>query len=140
MVPRRSYRRPLWWSSPWRLSVAGLASLVEEGGFEPPYVLDRQIYSLIPLAARAFLQIFGEARISWSWRWDSTPRPPDYKSGALPVELRQQDCSGKAGRRPARIDDAPKLVKCRRDRLVGIVAISLPGQHSLPARRAPAAP
>ena len=46
-----------------------------------------------------------------SWRWDSNPRPPDYKSGALPVELRQQDCSGKAGWRPARIDDARKLVK-----------------------------
>src|SRR5262249_7018114 len=25
-----------------------------------------------------------------SWRWDLNPRPPDYKSGALPVELRQQ--------------------------------------------------
>src|SRR5690242_15020933 len=65
--------------------------------------------------------MFVEARISWSWRWDSNPRPPDYKSGALPVELRQQDCSGKAGRRPARIVDAPKLVKgvalgCVRDR------------------------
>ena len=27
--------------------------------------------------------------IAPSWRWDSNPRPPDYKSGALPVELRQ---------------------------------------------------
>ena len=25
----------------------------------------------------------------WSWRRDSNPRPPDYKSGALPAELRQ---------------------------------------------------
>ncbi len=25
----------------------------------------------------------------WSWRWDLNPQPPDYKSGALPVELRQ---------------------------------------------------
>lgn len=24
----------------------------------------------------------------WSQRWDSNPRPPDYKSGALPTELR----------------------------------------------------
>ena len=24
----------------------------------------------------------------WSQRWDSNPRPPDYKSGALPIELR----------------------------------------------------
>jgi hypothetical protein len=26
----------------------------------------------------------------WSWRRDLNPRPPDYKSGALPTELRQQ--------------------------------------------------
>ena len=25
-----------------------------------------------------------------SWRWDSNPQHPDYKSGALPIELRQQ--------------------------------------------------
>ena len=25
----------------------------------------------------------------WSWRWDSNPRPADYKSAALPTELRQ---------------------------------------------------
>lgn len=28
--------------------------------------------------------------IKWSWRWDSNPQPADYKSAALPVELRQQ--------------------------------------------------
>ncbi len=27
----------------------------------------------------------------WSWRRDLNPRPPDYKSGALPAELRQPD-------------------------------------------------
>ena len=27
--------------------------------------------------------------VSWSWRRDLNPRPPDYKSGALPTELRQ---------------------------------------------------
>jgi hypothetical protein len=26
---------------------------------------------------------------TWSWRRDLNPRPPDYKSGALPTELRQ---------------------------------------------------
>ena len=25
----------------------------------------------------------------WSWREESNPRPPDYKSDALPTELRQ---------------------------------------------------
>jgi hypothetical protein len=28
-------------------------------------------------------------QIFWSWRRDLNPRPPDYKSGALPAELRQ---------------------------------------------------
>ena len=26
---------------------------------------------------------------TWSWRWDSNPQPADYKSAALPIELRQ---------------------------------------------------
>jgi hypothetical protein len=26
---------------------------------------------------------------SWSWRWDLNPQPADYKSAALPIELRQ---------------------------------------------------
>src|SRR5262249_10921334 len=46
------------------------------------------IYSLLPLASRASLQ--KSAFLMSSWRWDLNPRPPDYKSGALPVELRQQ--------------------------------------------------
>src|SRR5208337_479584 len=28
--------------------------------------------------------------VSWSWRRDSNPRPSDYKSDAVPTELRQQ--------------------------------------------------
>ena len=31
-----------------------------------------------------------EKFVSWSWRRDSNPRPSDYKSDALPTELRQQ--------------------------------------------------
>jgi hypothetical protein len=27
--------------------------------------------------------------MSWSWRWDLNPQPADYKSAALPIELRQ---------------------------------------------------
>lgn len=30
----------------------------------------------------------GEGPAAWSQRWDSNPQPPDYKSGALPIELR----------------------------------------------------
>jgi hypothetical protein len=29
----------------------------------------------------------------WSWRWDSNPQPADYKSAALPIELRQRKIS-----------------------------------------------
>ena len=28
-------------------------------------------------------------RYEWSWREESNPRPADYKSAALPTELRQ---------------------------------------------------
>src|ERR1043165_4961282 len=67
--------------------------------------MSRQIYSLLPLAARASVREKTRADCQ-SWRWDSNPRPPDYKSGALPVELRQQDRSPNPieGRR---IDDGP---------------------------------
>ncbi len=56
--------------------------------------LRRQIYSLLPLAARE--PIHNEASSDhrrpgkWSWRWDSNPQPADYKSAALPIELRQR--------------------------------------------------
>ena len=28
--------------------------------------------------------------LAWSWRWDLNPQPADYKSAALPIELRQR--------------------------------------------------
>ena len=36
----------------------------------------------------------------WSWRRDSNPRPADYKSAALPAELRQPSKRGDASRGP----------------------------------------
>lgn len=68
--------------------------MVQGGGFEPPK-LARQIYSLIPLATREPLRVLNisaahRATSSWSWREESNPRPADYKSAALPTELRQQ--------------------------------------------------
>ena len=36
---------------------------------------------------------------SWSWRRDSNPRPSDYKSDALPAELRQRTFSRLPGQR-----------------------------------------
>lgn len=90
--------------------------MVQGGGFEPPK-LSRQIYSLIPLATReplleaacilytdrcavnnfsfkfthlsAELKVQQRAGQKWSWREESNPRPADYKSAALPTELRQ---------------------------------------------------
>ena len=63
--------------------------------------ISRQIYSLLPLAARAsvrrLLRFDLVPRYS-SWRWDLNPRPPDYKSGALPVELRQRRRRGREAR------------------------------------------
>jgi hypothetical protein len=46
--------------------------------------LSRQIYSLLPLAAREPLH----CPPNWSQRRESNPRPTDYKSVALPSELR----------------------------------------------------
>ncbi len=83
--------------------------MVEGAGFEPAK-LARQIYSLIPLATREPLRreraillaaptlvnqnrLLSEGhrrRMEWSWREESNPRPADYKSAALPAELRQQ--------------------------------------------------
>ncbi len=51
--------------------------------------LRRQIYSLLPLAARE--PLLPEKPYSprdawgWSWRWESNPQPADYKSAALPL-------------------------------------------------------
>ena len=34
----------------------------------------------------------------WSWRLESNPQPADYKSAALPIELRQHNSYGASGR------------------------------------------
>ena len=78
-----------------------------EGRIRTSEGVRRQIYSLLPLATReplhrsfnsclsgrpAFAASPFASKINhhWSWRWDSNPQPPDYKSGALPIELRQR--------------------------------------------------
>lgn len=66
-----------------RMSPTALSAIfmVEGGGFEPPKSYDDRftVCSLWPLGNPS----------TWSWRWDSNPQPADYKSAALPVELRQ---------------------------------------------------
>ena len=51
---------------------------------------------LWPLGNSSLLYI-----VKWSWRWDSNPRPADYKSAALPTELRQHILVGMTGFEPA---------------------------------------
>ena len=77
-------------------------SLVAREGLEPSKPLGRQIYSLLRLTASLPRQLSvvldavrstralrtGTTRL-WSWRRDLNPRPADYKSAALPTELRQ---------------------------------------------------
>jgi hypothetical protein len=41
------------------------------------------------MPALVFDDIPDTIMVSWSWRWDLNPQPADYKSAALPIELRQ---------------------------------------------------
>src|SRR6187399_72197 len=54
---------------------------------------ERQIYSLLPLTTRPPVRNGGKSPLPFpptrSWRRDLNPRPADYKSAALPTELRQ---------------------------------------------------
>src|SRR5262245_23477306 len=75
--------------------------LVAREGLEPSKPLGRQIYSLLRLTASLprQLSVCGSAMFlelqptycRWSWRRDLNPRPADYKSAALPTELRQPE-------------------------------------------------
>ena len=56
---------------------------VVRGGVEPPKALPTDLQS-VP---------FGHSGISpMSWREELNPQPTDYKSVALPIELRQHIC------------------------------------------------
>ena len=96
---------------------APTAELVGEEGFEPSKAMPPDLqsgpfgHSGIPPVCAAFLMsgsiaiytrslpfhpgaglVFSERSAipvrAWSQRWDSNPQPPDYKSGALPIEPR----------------------------------------------------
>ena len=76
--------------------------MVEGGGFEPPKALPTDLQS-VPFSHSGtppyghFLRKYPPQHINntllitflWSWRWDLNPQPADYKSAALPIELRQ---------------------------------------------------
>ena len=55
---------------------------------------------------------FAQARLpqpSWSWRRDSNPRPSDYKSDALPAELRQRSQTYNTTRAAPELQGPPKF-------------------------------
>ena len=79
--------------------------MVEGGGFEPPKALPTDLQSVpfdhsgtppcfepvlkqVATTYHSFIWIT-KTFCPWSWRWDSNPQPADYKSAALPIELRQ---------------------------------------------------
>ena len=54
--------------------------MVGSGGFEPPKGNPTDLQSVL---------VDRLSNCPWSWREASNPRPADYKSAALPTELRQ---------------------------------------------------
>ncbi len=63
-------------------------------------------------ARRSAEPVLAHLSDSWSWRWDSNPQPADYKSAALPVELRQRGDG-----RPWTIDPCPPVSNRPRGRI-----------------------
>ena len=63
-------------------------SVMERGGFEPPKASPADLQSA-PFDRSGTSPDYPLHSL-WSWRWDSNPQPADYKSAALPIELRQQ--------------------------------------------------
>src|SRR5690606_35728608 len=57
--------------------------LVEGTGFEPVKAKPTDLQSV------PFGQLGNPSTSFWSWREESNPQPTDYKSVALPIELRQ---------------------------------------------------
>ena len=75
--------------------------------------------NLLPSRPRRKLPSFPET-VSWSWRRDSNPRPSDYKSDALPTELRRLPFTKRDRKLPVHILDVMQLV-------LPLVDFTLPG-------------
>src|SRR5215813_2203983 len=56
------------------------------------------------------LRLTPPAKPWWSWRRELNPRPSDYKSDALPAELRQRLKPGKNSRPGTRIARVPRKI------------------------------
>ena len=59
----------------------------------------RRYCSVRRLPDNFLLLVLSAELVLWSWRRDSNPRPSDYKSDALPTELRQQLGKGASPRK-----------------------------------------
>ena len=76
---------------------SGKLCLVEGGGFEPPKSTTADLQSAPfgrsgtpPGGLLLLCGDWGNTPVAhWSWRQELNPRPADYKSAALPIELRQ---------------------------------------------------
>ena len=66
--------------------------LVEREGFEPskPEAADLQS---APFNHSGISPDYYDVKKKWSWRKELNPQPTDYKSVALPIELRQHHTS-----------------------------------------------
>jgi hypothetical protein len=104
--------------------------MVAREGLEPSKPLGRQIYSLLRLTAslpRQLSVVWKRVRSDvlccrWSWRRDLNPRPADYKSAALPTELRQPDQN--ANFSTSRATVARRRIPSRTDELCPRVRVS----------------
>ena len=66
--------------------------LVGRGGFEPPKSVTADLQSAPFGHSGTYPYEVGFSQTGeWSWRWDLNPQPADYKSAALPIELRQHE-------------------------------------------------
>ena len=121
-----------------------VAMIRGQGRIRTSVLLREQIYSLSPLTTRPPAQRKNGATPRRSWRRDSNPRPADYKSAALPAELRQP--GGAVERRAARASRREKLGRraSRRQPIRGsgrpyraLFAVSCPASAGPPRPRGP---
>ena len=86
--------------------------VVDGGGFEPPKSATADLQSAPFGHSGTHPFCFGRpGQQKWSWRWDSNPQPADYKSAALPIELRQH-AQGVSG-----APEGARTLDLQRDRL-----------------------
>ena len=86
------------------------ANMVGRGGFEPPK------QSAADLQSAPFGHSGTYPRL-WSWRWDLNPQPADYKSAALPIELRQHEARCCGSNLKSGDPEGARTLDLQRDRL-----------------------